>query len=123
MFWLKGTRDPLDGSPLWPFEGHSSVVAFALGTLLSSLLFAWLRARPEARRAHYLAAGLFNGAIVGIFFTLASAPGDSVVSRLPHIYVSGIMAGIVISQVIYVTFRSDRRRHGPNTSLERTRER
>jgi hypothetical protein len=122
MLWLDGTNDPLRGSPLWPFDGHSAVAAFALGALLSALLYVWLRARPEIGRGYYLAAGVLNGSIVGIFFTLASKPDDDVVQRLPHMYLTGIGCGIVISQIIYGTFKSDERRHGPDPSLERTRD-
>jgi hypothetical protein len=122
MLFLEGTRDPLKGSPLWPFEFNSAVVPFVLGTAIFWAAYGWLRARPTFRREMFLLAGLLNGLVVSVFYLVVADPRSEIYHRLPKMTVAGIATGLICSQIIRAVIANDRARHGPNISLERTRE-
>ena len=123
MLWLGGTRDPLKESALWPFEFNSAVVPFLLGTAIFWAIYGWLRAKPTFRREEFLVAGVVNGLVVSAYYSVVADPGGEIYHRLPEMTVAGIATGLICSQIIRAVLASDRARHGPNTSLERTRER
>src|SRR5512139_1819740 len=73
MMWLKGVPDPLHGSSYWPLPGHSAVVPFAIGYLLSCGLYYAVRFVVGLRMSAFVVVGLVNGGVVATFYGATSS--------------------------------------------------
>jgi hypothetical protein len=124
LLWLKGMSQ-LGYSPWWKSPNYLGVIGFVASSTVAFALYYRIRRTGRLPRQTLALVGAASGAIPGAVFFLASFGQGSYRFPSATIATTGLVLGILASQLVRHAFLHTMREHGskgspPNTSLERT---